>query len=791
MPIVDVGLAARRARAHARRRGWCSGPPRSGRCRRGGRGRWRRSPRSAPEIAARAGSGTPARPARRARRVTVDPATRRTYPASGRRVARAFVTARRMRPRSASTTAVPAQRRPLEPREPGKVGIYACGPTVYGRIHVGNARPFVVFSPAQALPRARGLRVDVRRQRHRHQRQDLRRRARAGRRLSGELAREMTAAYFADTDAPRPRPARRASRWPRRRSAEIVELIEALIERGHAYGRGGDVYFRVRSLAGYGELSHRDVDQMDQGEGIEGADRKEDPLDFALWKAQQARRGHRLGLAVGPRPARAGTSSARRWPRSCSALDFEIHGGGADLLFPHHENEAAQTLAGRGEPLARDLDAQRDDRAGRREDVQVARQHRAAARGARRARPRHAGHVLLPAATTASRCRGATTRSSRPRARRRRGSARPARRLVPGRVAGGAGRRTASAFFAALADDFNTPQALAARPSWIDEANRRDGASATPTCARCSACSASTTCSTPTTAPPPRWSSWPSARGGPRGARLRHGRPPARRAPRRRLGGPRRPADGPRARPRRALIVYGRNARCGERRLAGRDAGPRGACGRRRTRPSAAGRGAAARAWQGASAARGEEIERRAAGRTPTRASAPRSSPYPYADAAELLREPDPFIVALDEVTDPQNLGAICRTAECVGATGVVIPERRSAEVTPAVCKASAGAVEHLRDRAGAQPRRLPRRGQGAPAAGPTAPRPARRRRTARPTTAAGSSSCSARRARGCGRGSRACATTWSRCRCAGRSIRSTSAPRRRSLLYEILQAAA
>jgi 23S rRNA (guanosine2251-2'-O)-methyltransferase len=73
------------------------------------------------------------------------------------------------------------------------------------------------------------------------------------------------------------------------------------------------------------------------------------------------------------------------------------------------------------------------------------------------------------------------------------------------------------------------------------------------------------------------------------------------------------------------------------------------------------------------------------------------ADPYPYADAAALLAEPDALIVLLDEITDPQNLGAICRTAECVGATGVVIPERRAAEVTPAVCKASAGAVEHLR----------------------------------------------------------------------------------------------
>jgi 23S rRNA (guanosine2251-2'-O)-methyltransferase len=71
--------------------------------------------------------------------------------------------------------------------------------------------------------------------------------------------------------------------------------------------------------------------------------------------------------------------------------------------------------------------------------------------------------------------------------------------------------------------------------------------------------------------------------------------------------------------------------------------------------------------------------------------------PYPYAGAAELLAAPEPLLVALDEITDPQNLGAVCRTAECAGATGVVVPERRSAEVTPAVCKASAGAVEHLR----------------------------------------------------------------------------------------------
>jgi len=99
--------------------------------------------------------------------------------------------------------------------------------------------------------------------------------------------------------------------------------------------------------------------------------------------------------------------------------------------------------------------------------------------------------------------------------------------------------------------------------------------------------------------------------------------------------------------------------------------------------------------WKGATAATAEEIASRC-GSDAHQGVCAEVDPYPYVDAAELLAAPDPVIVALDEVTDPQNLGAICRTAEASGATGVVIPERRAAEVTAAVCKASAGAVEHL-----------------------------------------------------------------------------------------------
>ena len=136
------------------------------------------------------------------------------------------------------------------------------------------------------------------------------------------------------------------------------------------------------------------------------------------------------------------------------------------------------------------------------------------------------------------------------------------------------------------------------------------------------------------------------------------------------------------------MIVYGRNPV----REALR--------GRRRVRRIWATSGAAREPWLAApgvpvQAARAEEVAERA-GSEAHQGVCAEVEPYPYAGAKELLAVPDFLLVALDEIADPQNVGAICRTAECVGATGVVIPERRSAEVTPAVCKASAGAVEHL-----------------------------------------------------------------------------------------------
>ena len=240
--------------------------------------------------------------------------------------------------------------RPFEPPAGRPVGIYACGPTVYARVHVGNARPFVVFSQLKRFLEHEGHEVrfvanitDIN--------DKIYDAARAAGRPSAELAAEMTQHYIDDTDRlglGRPDFEPLASEY----IGPIVELIEALMAGDHAYEADGDVYFRVRSLPGYGALSHRDVDQMDQGEGVEGADRKQDPLDFALWKAHKPDEDAHWQAPWGEgRPG---------WHIECSAmaeqllgLEFDIHGGGIDLLFPHHENEHAQTFAARAASASR------------------------------------------------------------------------------------------------------------------------------------------------------------------------------------------------------------------------------------------------------------------------------------------------------------------------------------------------------------------------------------------------------------------------------------------------------
>jgi cysteinyl-tRNA synthetase len=236
--------------------------------------------------------------------------------------------------------------RALDPAE--EVGIYACGPTVYSRIHIGNARPYVVFSLFARFLRSEGYRprlvvnvTDVNDKIYTAA-------ARAGE-ASAEFAARMTSAYFEDTERlglGRPD----AEPLATERIDGIVGLIADLVASGHAYESGGDVYFRVRSFAGYGKLSNRRFEDMDQGEEAGSASLKQDPLDFALWKAHKDGEDTSWDSPWGPgRPA---------WHIECSVMaeqelgaSFAIHGGGSDLVFPHHENEIAQSEAA-GRPFA-------------------------------------------------------------------------------------------------------------------------------------------------------------------------------------------------------------------------------------------------------------------------------------------------------------------------------------------------------------------------------------------------------------------------------------------------------
>jgi cysteinyl-tRNA synthetase len=229
------------------------------------------------------------------------------------------------------------------------VGIYACGPTVYSRIHIGNARPFVIFSLLARFLKSEGYdaKLVVNVTDINDKIYDAARDAGEG---SEEFAKRMTAAYFEDTDRlglGRPD----AEPLATETIGAIVGLISDLVESGHAYESGGDVYFRVRSFDGYGKLSNRRTEDMDQGEEAGSASLKEDPLDFALWKAHKEGEDTKWDSPWGPgRPG---------WHIECSAMaeaelgaSFAIHGGGSDLVFPHHENEIAQS-EGAGRPFAR------------------------------------------------------------------------------------------------------------------------------------------------------------------------------------------------------------------------------------------------------------------------------------------------------------------------------------------------------------------------------------------------------------------------------------------------------
>jgi cysteinyl-tRNA synthetase len=366
----------------------------------------------------------------------------------------------------------------LEPRDPGRVGIYACGPTVYSRIHVGNARPFVIFSLLKRFLEHEGCEVklvvnvtDVNDKIYDAARADpdspdpARRTARP----SVELAAEMTAQYVADTDAlglGRPDHEPLASET----MDAIVAYIQDLIDSGHAYESGGDVFFSVRSDSAYGSLSHRRIEDSDQGEGVEGADRKRDPLDFALWKARKPDEDAWWQSPWGEgRPG---------WHVECSAMaesilgvGFDIHGGGSDLLFPHHENEASQTRCARGQELARiwmhngmiQLTGEKMAKS----VGNIALLHEVVEQYGSDAVVMYliGGHYRQPLAFSPAELEDADRRIQRIRD--------ALRRMEPGGPSPSDMTVHTHAFFDALAEDFNTPKALACLFEWIREANRR------------------------------------------------------------------------------------------------------------------------------------------------------------------------------------------------------------------------------------------------------------------------------------------------------------------------------
>jgi cysteinyl-tRNA synthetase len=235
------------------------------------------------------------------------------------------------------------------PRSEGAVSIYVCGPTVYNHIHIGNARTFLSFDVIRRYLEWRGFDVtfvqnitDV----------DDKIIARAAE--EGTTAEEVAHTYSeAFLDAMRQLGVRRPDVQPRATQTipEMIEMVAQLIERGHAYEMDGDVYFAVRSFPEYGKLSGRDIDEMRSGARVDVDERKRDPLDFALWKAAKPGEPH------WPSPWGEGRPG---WHLECSVMSekelgpaFDIHGGASDLIFPHHENEIAQSEAATGKPFAK------------------------------------------------------------------------------------------------------------------------------------------------------------------------------------------------------------------------------------------------------------------------------------------------------------------------------------------------------------------------------------------------------------------------------------------------------
>ena len=241
------------------------------------------------------------------------------------------------------------KKEPFVPLNPGHVGFYACGPTVYDFFHIGNARPFIVFDVLRRYLEWSGYAVTFVQNFTDIDDKMIDRANREGITVA-QLAERFIAEYYQDADA---LGIRRATVNPRATDhmPEIIELVKTLIEKKHAYEIQGDVFFDVASFPSYGKLSKQGIEELQSGARIDVNERKRNPLDFALWKAQKP------GEPAWESPWGLGRPG---WHIECSAMSmkylgetFDIHTGGSDLTFPHHENEVAQAEAATGRPFVR------------------------------------------------------------------------------------------------------------------------------------------------------------------------------------------------------------------------------------------------------------------------------------------------------------------------------------------------------------------------------------------------------------------------------------------------------
>ena len=236
------------------------------------------------------------------------------------------------------------QKEEFVPITPGKVLMYACGPTVYNFFHIGNARPFITFDVLRRYFEYRGYKVKFVQNFTDVDDKMIRRSNEEGITLA-ELGDKYINEYYTDAQG---LGVGKATIHPRATHciADIIKIIESLIEKGYAYESGGDVYYSTKKFKGYGKLSHLPMDQLESGARIDVNEQKEDPMDFAVWKAAKP------GEPAWESPWGLGRPG---WHIECSAMackflgkTIDIHCGGVDLIFPHHENEIAQSEAANG-----------------------------------------------------------------------------------------------------------------------------------------------------------------------------------------------------------------------------------------------------------------------------------------------------------------------------------------------------------------------------------------------------------------------------------------------------------